>query len=129
MDVIERNDEVLRAIASKRRWSWDDAKVVLKALDESGVSISAFCRNTGVKYLRVLQWNQKRRQANAARYDQQTFLPLRVIADSKIQREDCNRQSHWVIQVELSDCVIRVAQEASEAVVNRVLRALRQRSC
>jgi len=50
MERIERSEDALRAIASKRRWSWDDAQVVLKALDESGVSISAFCRDAGLKY-------------------------------------------------------------------------------
>ncbi|MBN1654038.1 MAG: hypothetical protein JXA30_09700 [Deltaproteobacteria bacterium] len=116
MERDERNDEVLRAMANKPRWSWDDAKIVLEALDESGVSIAAFCRDAGLKYFRVLQWNQKRRQVKSTGEGQQTFLPLRVIEDTKIRRGDSREQSDWVVQIELIDCVIRVAEGASEAV-------------
>jgi hypothetical protein len=129
MERDERNDERLRAMANKPRWRWDDAKLVLEALDESGVSIAAFCRNTGLKYFRVLQWNQKRRQGEATGEEQQRFLPLRVIEERKIGRGDSREQSDWVVQIELKDCVIRVAESASEAVVSRAVRAVRTTLC
>lgn len=129
MERLERSDEALRAIASKRRWSWDDAEVVLKALDESGGSVSAFCRDTGLNYFRVLQWNQKRQQARGGRDEQPTFLPLRVIQETAVQRKDSTEESNWVVQIELSDCLILVAEGASEAIVTRAVRAARQKSC
>ena len=129
MERVERNDETLLAIASKRRWSWNDAQVVLKALDESGRSISAFCRDTGLTYFRVLQWNQKRQQARGASDEQPTFLPLRVIQETDVQRKDSGERSNWVVQIELSDCLIRVAEGASEAIVTRAVRAAREMSC
>jgi len=129
MERLARSGEALRAIASKRRWSWDDAQVVLKALDESGGTVSAFCRDTGLTYFRVLQWNQKRQQARSARKEQPIFLPLRVIEETNAQRKDSSERSGWVVQIELSDCLIRVAEGASEAIVTRAVRAARERSC
>lgn len=129
MERLERSDEALRTIASKRRWSWDDAQVVLKALDESGGPVSAFCRATGLTYFRVLQWNQKRQQARGARDEQPTFLPLRVIEETNGQRKDSNERSKWAVQIELSDCLIRVAEGASETIVTRAVRAARGPSC
>jgi len=129
MERLERSDEALRAIAGKRRWSWDDAQVVLKALDKSGGSVSAFCRDTGLTYFRVLQWNQKRQRARGARDEQPTFLPLRVIEETNVQRKESNERSEWVVQIELSDCLIRVAEGASEAIVTRAVRAARGTSC
>jgi len=129
MERLARSGEALRAIASKRRWSWDDAQVVLKALDESGGTVSAFCRDTGLTYFRVLQWNQKRQQARSARKEQPIFLPLRVIEETNAQRKDSSERSKWAVQIELSDCLIRVAEGASEAIVTRAVRAARERSC
>jgi len=129
MERLERSDETLRALASKRRWNWDDAQVVLKALDESGGSVSAFCRDTGLTYFRVLQWNQKRQKARGARDGQPTFLPLRVIEETNVQRKESSERSKWAVQIELSDCLIRVAEGASEAIVTRAVRAARETSC
>ena len=129
MERLERNDEALRAIASKRRWSWNDAQVVLKALDERGGSVSAFCRDTGLTYFRVLQWNQKRQQAQRARDAQPTLLPLRVIQETDVQRKDSSEKRNWAVQIELSGCLIRVAEGASEAIVVRAVRAARETSC
>ena len=129
MERLERSDEALRAIASKRRWSCDDAEIVLKALDKSGASISAFCRDTGLKYFRVLQWNQKRRQARSARNERSTFLPLRVIEETNAQQKHSSGRNNWVVQIELSDCLILLAEGASEAIVTRAIRAARETSC
>jgi|WetSurMetagenome_2_1015567.scaffolds.fasta_scaffold1111882_1 hypothetical protein len=127
MERNERN-EGLREVVSKPRWTWNEAKVVLEALDRSGVSITAFCRKYKLNYFRVLQWNQRRRQEQSAEAKEQRFFPLQIIDEAGSKRSE-ERQSDWVVQIELSDCAIRISEGASEAIVSRAVRAVRGASC
>lgn len=129
MKGIERDDQELRAVASKRRWTWEDAKVVLEALDRSGIPIAAFCRKYEVNYFRVLQWNQRRRKAKSAQAEKQIFMPLRVIDDIGSKQGVEKDRSSWAVQITVCDCTICVAEGASEAVVSRAVRAARETSC
>ena len=129
MKGIERDDQGLQEVASKRRWTWEDAKIVLEALDRSGIPIATFCRKNKVNYFRVLQWNQRRRQAESAQAEKQIFLPLRVIEDIGSKQGVEKDRSSWAVQITVYDCTICVAEGASEAVVSRAVRAVRGTSC
>lgn len=54
----------LAASISRRRWSIGDARIVLKALAESGLSARAFAKREGIDAQRVQSW--KRRLGGAA---------------------------------------------------------------
>jgi hypothetical protein len=46
-------------ILMRRRWTEDDARGVLAALDASGVSVSAFAEREGVDPQRIYMWRRR----------------------------------------------------------------------
>jgi hypothetical protein len=52
----------LAAIRNKARWDKRDAEVALEALERSGQSLAAFCREQGLSYERVGRWRSALRR-------------------------------------------------------------------
>ena len=126
-----RNGSQLRAIAAKERWTADDAKLVLEALEKSDSTITEFCRKHRVSHFRIFDWRRKFREGGieSDRTPPATFLPVRVVEDDAAQALIGEPVHSWALEIELEDCRIRVAERASEAVIGRVVRAVRSASC
>jgi transposase-like protein len=126
-----RNGSQLRAIAAKERWTADDARHVLDALEKSDSTITEFCRKHRVSHFRIFDWRRKFREGRIQRdrTPPATFLPVTVVEDDAAQALIGEPVHSWALEIELGDCRIRVAEAASEAVVGRVIRAVRTASC
>ena len=126
-----RKGSQLRAIAKKERWTADDAKIVIEALGRSDSTITAFCRKHRVSHFRIFSWKRKLREDGIESDRMQTarFLPVTVVDDDAARPLIGEPVHSWALEIELGDCRIRVAEAASEAVVGRVIRAVRTASC
>ena len=126
-----RNDGELRAIAAKQRWTEDDAKVVLEALEKSDSTITDFCRKHRVGLFRVFGWKRKFREraVESKNAPRPTFLPVKVVPEVVAGPLIGEPTPSWALEIELGDCRIRIAENASEAVVGRAIRAVRVASC
>ena len=81
-----RKDSSLSALISNRYWRVADAERVLAALEQSGLSASAFAREYGTNEKRLLRWRRRVAAQAAPR-----FHPVKVVraeaavADSAIE--------------------------------------------
>lgn len=50
---------ILKRIAAKKRWNEGDARAVLEACQESGLSLAEFCRRNDIGPWRLWQWKKK----------------------------------------------------------------------
>ena len=126
-----RKDSELRAIAAKQRWTADDARLVLKALEKSDLTIIEFRQKYGVSHSRIFDWKRRLREdGNDSECAQSaTFLPVKVVEDVATRPLIEKPVHSWALEIELGECCIRVAEGASEAVVGRAIRAVRVASC
>ena len=122
MERIRRTDKNLRAVARRDRWTADDAKVVLGALDRSGMPIPEFCRKNKMNYHRVQQWHRKRRSGDGRFAAEAMLLPLKIVENIDSEEENRKSDGSWAVEIELGGCRIRVAEGASEAVMSRATR-------
>ncbi len=129
MKRMAQTDRDVRAVAGRRRWNTAQAKVILNALDRSGMPMPAFCQKNNLSYHRVQQWDRKRRSGDERLAAEAMLLPLRVVDDIGADDIDGKGSGCWAVEIELGGCRIRVAEGASESVVKRALRAAREQSC
>jgi transposase-like protein len=66
----------LKRIAAKKRWSEEDARVVLDAWRESGQSVAAFSRGIGVGPWKLWMW---RKQLDVEEASPPRFVPVRLV--------------------------------------------------
>ena len=95
-------------MASRRRWSGDERRALLAAHEQSGMSVWAFARESGVPYTTLLHW--KRAETSSA----PRLLPVEV-----------DRRGDAHVDVIVGDVVVRVAADFDEALLVRVVTALR----
>jgi len=93
------------------------------------MSIPAFCRKNKLNYHRVQQWHRKRRSGDRRFAAEAMLLPLRVVEDIGSEETNGKSDGSWAVEIELGGCRVRVAEGASEAVVNRAVRAARGKLC
>src|SRR5574341_2547139 len=63
-----KNDLRIEQVVKRRRWSGDDAEVVLSAWQEAGGSLSAFARKYGVDPWRLMRWRRRLGKTGALRF-------------------------------------------------------------
>jgi transposase-like protein len=74
--MVRRKPQGISGVIQRSRWHEADAKLVIKASRESGMSLSSFARKHGVQTARIWRWSARlKNQANRA----VLFHPVRVI--------------------------------------------------
>ena len=99
----------LTADLIRRRWSESDARVVLEALDASGLPISRFAEREGLDAQRVYLW---RRRLAASSTTSAPFVEVRP------------QPARWFELVLRSGHVLRVADSVDVALLRRWVDAL-----
>ena len=65
--MARRRMEGISEVVRRRRWCEADARLVLKASQESGTSLSGFAREYGLPPARIWRWSARlREQASAS---------------------------------------------------------------
>jgi transposase-like protein len=93
-----------------RRWSGEERRQLLAAQEESGLSLWAFARESGIPYTTLAHW--KRSVAGGPR-----LVPVEVVQEAEPR--------HAVLEVVVGGVVVRVPRDAEEALLARVVRVLR----
>jgi hypothetical protein len=111
------------------KWDMRHTRQVVKALDDSGLSIKKFSHANGLGYWRVM--NAKRRLKAKTRHStdavtKPALVPVTVTSDSSASIQGSQR---WVLEVDMGGCLVRVSKEASEQVLATTLRAVRELQC
>ena len=114
------------------KWDANQAARVIKALDDSGVSIAKFSRANGLNYWRVM--NAKRRLKSASCYLREpmnapALVPVTVEQMADAVQTDNGDRSGWMLEVQFSGCVVRVSRGAKEQELTATLRAIRALGC
>jgi hypothetical protein len=109
------------------KWDRSQTARVIKALDDSGMSIAKFCRAQGLNYWRVM--NAKRRLKAVAASGLEAIrapalVPVAIEQTTEAIGTDDDGRYHWVLEVRLSGCVVRVAAGASQQSVAATLQAV-----
>jgi hypothetical protein len=107
------------------RWNSSQTRTVVDALRDSGMSIAAFADFHGLGYWRVM--NAKRRidannRRRSSNHNEPALVPVTIAADAPTASTGSQR---WVLEVELSGCLVRLSPNASEQVVAATLRAIK----
>ena len=95
-------------MSGRTRWSEDERRALLAAQAQSGKSLWAFARESGVAYTTLLHW-RKRESAASPR-----LVPVEI-----------ERRGDGHVDVVVGDVVVRVVADVDDALLVRVVRALR----
>jgi hypothetical protein len=68
---------ILKRIAAKKRWNEGDARAVMEAWQEGGLSLAEFCRRNGIGPWRLGQW--KKRLGHGSGEAPPRFVPVRLV--------------------------------------------------
>jgi len=114
--------------------SWDklQARQVIDALDDSGMSIAKFSRAHGLNYWRVMNAKRRLKSASYCRREPMSapaLVPVAIERMAEAVDPDDDDKGGWVIEVRLSGCVVRVSRGANEQAVTATLRAIRALGC
>lgn len=112
-------------VASQRRWSEEDARIVVEAAEKSGLSLAAFCARLGLDAQRVYRWRRAlgdRESAPEAVRFEEVVAPVRT--------PDLGGSRGLEVSTP-SGHVIRLAADFDEGALRRVLVVLSEaaRSC
>jgi transposase-like protein len=97
-------------MAGRRRWTAEERRDVMATYGDSGPSLWAFARASGVPYSTLVHWK---------RHEVSSDVPR--LAPVEIERAD----DAAVMEVVVRDVVVRVRESIDDAVLVRVVRALR----
>ena len=103
--------------ATRRRWTADDARAALGALDASGLSARAFARREGLDAQRLHRW--RRQLAGEAAV---AALAPAVAAPAFVEVKP--RRAELVEIVLLSGRIVRVSESIDVAALERIANAL-----
>jgi transposase len=92
-----------------RRWSEEERRELLAACAQSGMSLWAFARESGVPYTTLAYWRRRAVTAATPR-----LVPVEIE-----RREDAH------VDVIVGDVVVRVGPDFDDALLVRVVRTLR----
>jgi transposase len=107
--------------ARRPRWTAEIAAQVVRAWKEEGGTQSAFMRKHGLARERLRFWTRRREGKEGAR-PAMAFVPVEVDA----RRSEEGREEAEGVQVEVGGVKVRVEGGASQELVARVLRAVKE---
>jgi hypothetical protein len=122
----------LSEIVEVPKWSTSQTRRVIKALDDSGMSVTKFCGLHGLNYWRVI--NAKRRirgdvSGRVSSDGEPALVPVVIEQPVQVPRVVDGDGQRWVLEVRLGRYAVRVAAEASEQAVQSAIRAVRALGC
>ena len=98
-------------MASRRRWSEEERRGLLAAQAESGLSLWAFARESGLPYPTLAYWRRRGVRPTPR------LVPVEVVRDAVARGAP--------LEVVVGDVVVRVGCDVDDALLVRVVRALR----
>lgn len=110
------------AAARQPRWTPEVAAQVVRAWEEEGGTQSAFMRKHGLARERLRFWTRRREGKEGAR-PAMSFMPVEVAPS---ERSESGRVLGETVQVEVGGVRVRVEAGASQELVERVLRAVKE---
>lgn len=110
------------AAARQPRWTPEVAAQVVRAWEEEGGTQSAFMRKYGLPRERLRFWTRRREGKEGAR-TAMSFVPVEV---ARAERREAGREQGEAVQVEVGGVWVRVEGGASQELVARVLRAVKE---
>ena len=110
------------AAARQARWTPEVAAQVVRAWEEEGGTQSAFMRKHGLPRERLRFWTRRREGKEGAR-TAMSFVPVEV---APAERSEAGREHGETVQVEVGGVRVRVEAGASQELVARVLRAVKE---
>ncbi len=110
------------AAARQPRWTAEVAAQVVRAWEEEGGTQSAFMRKYGLPRERLRFWTRRREGKEGAR-PAMSFVPVEV---APAERGEAGRAREEAVQVEVGGVRVRVEAGASQELVARVLRAVKE---
>ena len=110
------------AAARQPRWTPEVAAQVVRAWEEEGGTQSAFMRKHGLPRERLRFWTRRREGKEGAR-TAMSFVPVEL---TRAERSEAGREQEEAVQVEVGGVRVRVEAGASQALVERVLRAVKE---
>lgn len=112
----------LRQAVAKRRWTEDDARTVIDALDRSGESVAAFGEQHGLDPWRTWRWRNQLREPDPP-------VPPDALASVftvALRNDEGATAGRSPIEVELPDgIIVRLASDFDTNSVRRLLDVLR----
>lgn len=103
--------------ARRTRWTEEIAQAVFRAQEVEGSTLWAFCQRHGLSYARVRFWQQRRGRAQP----QLSFAPVSVSADATPGESGAGG-----LELEVSGVRVHVREGASQELICRVVRALKE---
>jgi hypothetical protein len=126
VDSNEYMHQKLSELDEIRRWDNSQTRTVVDALRGSGMSIAAFANFHGLGYWRVMNAKRridaKKRRRRSSNHNEPALVPVTIATDAPTASIGSQR---WVLEVELSGCLVRLSPNASEQVVAATLRAIK----
>ena len=110
------------AAARQPRWTPEVAAQVVRAWEAEGGTQSAFMRKHGLPRERLRFWTRRREGKEGARAAM-SFVPVEV---APAERSEAGREQGEAVQVEVGGVRVRVEARASQELVARVLRAVKE---
>ncbi|ADO73744.1 transposase, Orf 1 [Stigmatella aurantiaca DW4/3-1] len=103
--------------ARSARWTEEIAEAVFRAQEAEGISLWAFCQRHGLSYARVRFWQQRRSR------EQQplSLVPVRVSGAALPDESGAGG-----LEMEVSGVRVQVREGASQELISRVVRALKE---
>ena len=115
-----RGSEAAWLVAARRtRWTEQIAAAVLRAQEAEGSTLLAFCQRHGLPYSRVHFWKQRRGRTKPE--PRVSFIPVSVSASAAPSPSDVGR-----LELEVSGVRVHVREGASQELIARVVRALKE---
>ena len=74
--MARRRMEAISEVVRRRRWREADARLVLRASQESGTSLSSFAREYGLQPARIWRWSARLREQASGSV---LFHPVRLV--------------------------------------------------
>lgn len=108
--------------ARQPRWTPEIAAQVVRAWEEEGGTQSGFMRKYGLPRERLRFWTRRREGKEGARRAM-SFVPVEV---APAGRSEAGREQTEAVQVEVGGVWVRVEAGASQELVARVLRAVKE---
>lgn len=108
--------------ARQPRWTPEVAAQVVRAWEEEGGTQSAFMRKHGLPRERLRFWTRRREGKEGAR-TAMAFVPVEM---APAGRSEARREQGEAVQVEVNGVRVRVEEGASQELVARVLRAVKE---
>lgn len=103
--------------ARRTRWTEEVAQAVFRAQEAEGGTLWAFCQRHGLSYARVRFWQQRKGRAEAPL----SFVPVSVSADVAPGGSGAGG-----LELEVSGVRVHVPEGASQELIARVVRALKE---